>query len=105
MDNPGWYSGSQSGLCSSHLHTVTEIPTVIRLLTQSPPSLQKKAINRFFTRNAAFVHPFCRVPSYEGSRWLVTKIFQWYKIMSPGTEIEVHSVGECAFIHRENSDC
>ncbi|KAJ5606638.1 hypothetical protein N7510_009419 [Penicillium lagena] len=70
----------------------TEISTVIRLLTQSPPSLQEKTINRFFTRNASFVHPFCRVPSFEGSRWFVGKIFQWYKILSPRIEIEVHSI-------------
>lgn len=56
--------------------------------------MQRKALNRFFTRNAAFVHPFCRVPSFEGSRYYVAKIFQWYKIMSPRVEIEIHSVGQ-----------
>ncbi|KAJ5379679.1 uncharacterized protein N7496_002107 [Penicillium cataractarum] len=71
---------------------VAEIRTVIRLLTQSTPSLQEKALERFFTTNASFVHPFCRVPSFNGSRWWVTKIFQWYKIMSPRIEMEVHSV-------------
>ncbi|KAJ5621636.1 hypothetical protein N7528_006419, partial [Penicillium herquei] len=71
---------------------VEEIPTVIRLLTQSVPSLQQKAIERFFTRDAAFYHPFCRVPSFKESRWYVLKIFQWYKIMSPRIEIEIHSV-------------
>ncbi|KAJ5156869.1 hypothetical protein N7492_009672, partial [Penicillium capsulatum] len=71
---------------------VAEIPVVIRLLTQSRPSVQTEALNRFFTRNAAFVHPFCRVPSFEGSRYYVGKIFQWYKIMSPRIEIEIHSV-------------
>ncbi|KAJ6016141.1 hypothetical protein N7540_010732, partial [Penicillium herquei] len=69
-----------------------EIPTVIRLLTQSVPSLQQKAIERFFTRDAAFYHPFCRVPSFKESRWYVLKIFQWYKVMSPRIEIEIHSV-------------
>ncbi|KAJ5083066.1 hypothetical protein N7532_012109 [Penicillium argentinense] len=73
-------------------HPVEEIPTVIRLLTQSTPSLQEKALDRFFTRNASFVHPFCRVPSFEGSRWWVLKIFQWYKIMSPRIEMEIHSI-------------
>ncbi|CEO59666.1 hypothetical protein PMG11_04334 [Penicillium brasilianum] len=71
---------------------VAEIRTVIRLLTQSTPSLQEKALERFFTTNASFVHPFCRVPSFNGSRWWVIKIFQWYKIMSPRIEMEVHSV-------------
>ncbi|KAJ5321648.1 hypothetical protein MYU51_013287 [Penicillium brevicompactum] len=71
---------------------VAEIPTVIRLLTQSPPSVQETVLDRYFTSNASFVHPFCRVPHFEGSRWWVTKIFQWYKIMSPRIELEIHSI-------------
>ncbi|OGE49491.1 hypothetical protein PENARI_c021G11726 [Penicillium arizonense] len=71
---------------------VAEIPTVIRLLTQSPPSVQETVLGRFYTNNASFVHPFCRVPSFQGSRWWVAKIFQWYKIMSPRIELEVHSI-------------
>ncbi|KAJ5220522.1 hypothetical protein N7468_009726 [Penicillium chermesinum] len=70
---------------------VLEIPAAIRLLTQGVPSLQEKAIERFFTQDAAFIHPFCRVPHFEGSRWYITKIFQWYKCMSPRVEIEIHS--------------
>ncbi|KAJ5261045.1 hypothetical protein N7478_011640 [Penicillium angulare] len=71
---------------------VEEISTVIRLLTQSVPSLQQKTVERFFTRDAAFSHPFCRVPSFKGSRWYVLKIFQWYKVMSPRIEMEIHSI-------------
>ncbi|KAL2869670.1 uncharacterized protein BJX67DRAFT_319312 [Aspergillus lucknowensis] len=71
---------------------VAEIPKVIRLLTQSPPSLQETAIDQFFTPSAEFVHPFCRVWSYSGSRWAVKKIFQWYKIMSPHIDLEIQSV-------------
>ncbi|KAJ5544463.1 hypothetical protein N7461_006767 [Penicillium sp. DV-2018c] len=71
---------------------VAEIPTVIRLLTQSPPSLQETVLERYFTNNASFVHPFCRVPSFKGSRWWIAKIFQWYKIMSPRIELMVHSI-------------
>lgn len=69
-----------------------EIPTVIQLLTQSIPSLQETTLERYFTQNASFVHPFCRVPSFEGSRWWVLKIFQWYKVMSPRIEMEIHSI-------------
>ncbi|KAJ5930240.1 hypothetical protein N7466_005733 [Penicillium verhagenii] len=75
-------------------HPVEEIGQVIRLLTQSPPSLQQKCLERFFTQDASFYHPFCIVPSFEGSRWYVLKIFQWYKIMSPRIELEVHSIGK-----------
>ncbi|PYH88885.1 hypothetical protein BO71DRAFT_364582, partial [Aspergillus ellipticus CBS 707.79] len=71
---------------------VHEIPTIIHHLTQSPPQDQERTIAKYFTPSAAFVHPFCRVWSYPGSRWLVEKIYQWYKIMSPRIELEVHSV-------------
>jgi hypothetical protein len=73
---------------------VVDAPKVIHLLTQSSPTLQQKALERFFTSDASFVHPFCRVPSFEGSRWWILKIFQWYKIMSPRIEMEIHSIGE-----------
>ncbi|KAI9932488.1 hypothetical protein ASPWEDRAFT_22264 [Aspergillus wentii DTO 134E9] len=71
---------------------VLEVPTVISLLTQSPPSLQQKTIEKFFTPSASFAHPFCRVWSFRGSRWALIKIYQWYKIMSPRIELQVHSV-------------
>ena len=73
--------------------SVADIPTVIRGLTQSPPSFQETVLHRYFTNNVSFTHPFCRVPSFEGSRWWVSKIFQWYKIMSPRIELEIHSIG------------
>ncbi|KAJ5884657.1 hypothetical protein N7495_009167 [Penicillium taxi] len=93
MENPGIYSSNHL-IIDQLLNriSVNEIPVVIRLLTQSTPSLQDKALDRFFTRNAEFIHPFCRVPSFEGSRWYIMKIFQWYKIMSPRIELEIHSV-------------
>ncbi|KAL3447196.1 hypothetical protein BJX65DRAFT_277563 [Aspergillus insuetus] len=71
---------------------VAEVPRVIRLLTQTPPSLQEETINQFFTSSAEFVHPFCRTWSYNGSRWAVIKIYQWYKIMSPHIDLDVRSV-------------
>ncbi|KAL5344081.1 hypothetical protein BJX70DRAFT_7633 [Aspergillus crustosus] len=69
-----------------------EISTVIHLLTQSPPSLQETIIDRYFTTTAEFAHPFCRIWKYNGSRWAVKKIYQWYKIMSPRIELDVRSV-------------
>lgn len=75
-------------------HAVAEIPTVIRLLTQSVPSVQKETIERYFTPSASFTHPFCRTGSFDGSRWLVLQIYRFYKIMSPGIEIEVKSASE-----------
>ncbi|KAL4916182.1 hypothetical protein BDW62DRAFT_110135 [Aspergillus aurantiobrunneus] len=71
---------------------VAEIPRVISLLTQSPPTLQEETIDRFFTPTAEFVHPFCRIWSHNGSRWGLKKIYQWYKIMSPHIDLEIRSV-------------
>ncbi|ODM22426.1 hypothetical protein SI65_00014 [Aspergillus cristatus] len=71
---------------------VEDVPAVIQMLIESPPSLQQKAIERFFTPSAEFVHPFCRVWGYKGSRWAIVKIFQWYKIMSPRIEHQIHSI-------------
>lgn len=71
---------------------VAEVPTVIHLLTQSPPSVQEETIDRFFTPDASFAHPFCRIWRHNGSRWGVKKIYQWYKIMSPHIELDVRSV-------------
>src|SRR5690606_14935824 len=73
---------------------VAEIPHVIHLLTQSPPSAQQLTIEKYFTSSAEFTHPFCRTFSFEGSRWAVYKIYQAYKIMSPSIDLEVKSVGQ-----------
>ncbi|KAJ5190163.1 uncharacterized protein N7498_009148 [Penicillium cinerascens] len=71
---------------------VVEIPALIHHLTQSSPTLQQKTLEQFFTSDASFVHPFCRVPSFEGSRWWILKVFQWYKIMSPRIKMDIHSI-------------
>ncbi|KAJ9254568.1 hypothetical protein DTO195F2_6553 [Paecilomyces variotii] len=71
---------------------VHEISTVIGLLVQSTPALQKQTIERFFTPDAEFTHPFCRTWSWFGSRLLIIKVYQAYKIMSPRIEYEVKSV-------------
>jgi hypothetical protein len=73
--------------------TVKEIPGVIHLLTQSPPSLQRAAIDKYFTIDAAFSHPFCRTWSFPNSRLLVAATYRWYKIMSPQIDLTVQSVG------------
>ncbi|KAI8939015.1 hypothetical protein NX059_004858 [Plenodomus lindquistii] len=71
---------------------VAEIPHVIHLLTQSPPSIQRDAIEKYFTPNASFTHPFVRTGSWSHSRVLIQCIYRWYKIMSPRVEITVQSV-------------
>ncbi|MCJ1371885.1 hypothetical protein MMC20_003105 [Loxospora ochrophaea] len=69
-----------------------EISQVIHLLTQSTPSIQRATLERYFTPNASFTHPFCRTGSFNGSRWLIWCIYRWYKIMSPRIELTVDSV-------------
>ncbi|KAJ4356980.1 hypothetical protein N0V95_002852 [Ascochyta clinopodiicola] len=71
---------------------VKEIAGVIHLLTQSPPSTQRQTIEKYFTPNASFTHPFCRTGEWQNSRLLVAAIYRWYKIMSPSIDITVQSV-------------
>ena len=71
---------------------VAEIPYVIALLTETPPSLQQAAVTKYFTPDASFTHPFCRTASFQGSRLLIHSIFSWYKIMSPIITAEVKGV-------------
>ncbi|KAL9021153.1 MAG: hypothetical protein Q9185_001692 [Variospora sp. 1 TL-2023] len=71
---------------------VADISRVIRLLTQSQPSIQRATVEKYFTPSASFTHPLCRTGSYEGSRWLIWCIYRWYKIMSPRIEISIDGV-------------
>ncbi|KAI8944920.1 hypothetical protein F4801DRAFT_570102 [Xylaria longipes] len=92
-----------------------EISGVIHSLTQGTREEQEKALNDYFLPDAYFVHPFCRVPSFQprqirvpfsntewtiNSRLLVLLVYQWYKIMSPRILLEVDST---AFDRRTNS--
>lgn len=74
---------------------VKEIAGVIHLLTQSPPSTQRQTIEKYFSLDASFTHPFCRTGKWPNSRMLIQIIYRWYKIMSPSIDITVHSVGMC----------
>ncbi|KAF3482605.1 uncharacterized protein GIQ15_05364 [Arthroderma uncinatum] len=77
---------------------VAEIPGVIHLLTQSVPSVQQQTIEKYFTPSASITHPFLRSGSFQGSRWLIVRIFLFYKIMSPHVDLQVKSVA----LDREN---
>lgn len=78
---------------------VAEIPEIIHKLTQGPPSVQEKTVVEYFTPDAAFIHPLCRVARGPYSRLLILAIYRWYKILSPTIEIEVHSVGQSLLDH------
>jgi hypothetical protein len=72
---------------------LSEITPLVHALTQGTPQQQKDTINKYFTPDASFTHPFCRTGSFDGSRVLIHAIFQWYKVLSPRIELEVESVG------------
>ncbi|KAL9105424.1 MAG: hypothetical protein Q9227_009385 [Pyrenula ochraceoflavens] len=76
----------------------SEIPKVIQNLTLSPPAVQHQTLLKFFTPDASFTHPFCAVPSLPSnpyiptSRYLISKIYTWYKILSPQISLQILSV-------------
>ncbi|RMY76489.1 hypothetical protein D0863_01911 [Hortaea werneckii] len=71
---------------------IQEITPVVHLLTQGSPQEQEDTINKYFTPDASFTHPFCQTWSFNGSRKLIHSIFRWYKIMSPKIDLQVNSV-------------
>jgi len=83
-------------------HPVKEIPSVITSLCTGSPKEQKETLETYFSEDAAFTHPLCRVPSFPArqipffgtvtSRWIVLMIYQWYKILSPEIKLDVKSV-------------
>ncbi|KAG0247834.1 hypothetical protein BG011_000832, partial [Mortierella polycephala] len=78
------------------------VPFVISSLTQGSPTEQEYILKTYFTPNASFQHPFCRVFSFSNvtipligeidSRWVIWMIYRWYKILSPRIDLDVHSV-------------
>ena len=85
--------------------TVAEIPEIIHKLTQGPPSTQEKTLMEYFTPDAEFIHPLCRVRRGPYSRLLILAVYQWYKILSPRIELEVNSVGQCLLDHGKMRCC
>jgi hypothetical protein len=92
MENPGNFSTHTLLQWHLTIYQVKEIPGIIHLLTQSPPSIQYETIETYFTPTASFTHPFCRTGSHDNSRWLIAAIYRWYKIMSPRIDVSVQSV-------------
>ncbi|KAI5367685.1 hypothetical protein Slin15195_G028160 [Septoria linicola] len=71
---------------------IADIRDVVHRLTQGSPRQQEDTIKDVFTSDASFTHPFCRTGSFEGSRYLIWKIFIWYKLLSPSIRLVVNSV-------------
>ncbi|KAF2671150.1 hypothetical protein BT63DRAFT_438667 [Microthyrium microscopicum] len=75
----------------------TQIPLLIHTLTRTPPHLQSTAIQTYFLPSASFSHPFVRTGSWDlgnglNSRWAISKVYRWYKILSPTIDVVVVSV-------------
>lgn len=94
MDDPGRYFLCWPILRLSFLiiYTVKEISDVIIQLTTTPPSVQQATVRKYFTRDAAFIHPFCRTSKWYDSRYQIERIYRWYKILSPKISLKVHSI-------------
>lgn len=72
-----------------------EITSVIILLTTAvSPDIQRATLNKYFTPDAGFRHPLCRVDPSYGSRESLLGVYQWYRVMSPKIEASVEHVGE-----------
>ncbi|KAG8896282.1 hypothetical protein FRB99_008962 [Tulasnella sp. 403] len=70
---------------------ITEV--VKRLTVTSSPDVQLKTLQTYFTEDAAFDHPLCRVDPGHNSREKILEIYQWYKITSPKIELNVEEIG------------
>ena len=78
-----------------------EVREVIRKLTQGTPEEQRETLGFYFTPDAAFEHPFCRITSFYKtipflgdieSRWLLYMIYRWYRFLSPEIILDINSV-------------
>lgn len=82
---------------------VREIDGVVTTLCQGTADDQRAILDDYFTPDAYFVHPLCRVPSFLAvtlpfvgnleSRTFVRFIYEWYRILSPKIEIQINSKG------------
>lgn len=82
-----------------------EIRHVVRSLCQGTTDEQRRTLDRYFTPDAEFVHPFCVAPRFKrgalrhvplldklSSRDVVRGVYQWYRMLSPKIEMEFDAV-------------
>ena len=79
---------------------VAEIADVITTLCTAEFEVQQRAVDKYFTENAQFIHPFCRTIQVSNSNWIIKKIYAWYKILSPRIDVNVDSIGKLLWIAR-----
>jgi len=69
-----------------------EVPAIISTLcTTRDANKLEETVKNHFTADARFSHPLCRA----NSRNEILGLFQWYRLASPETHIDVSSVSEC----------
>lgn len=80
-----------------------DLPRVISLLASSKaPTILHKVVERFYTPDASLRHPFSVVKSGPNSRQTLLGVYEWHRIISPGTTVTINELGECA---RNQSRC
>lgn len=80
---------------------VHQIGGVVEALCTRTVAEQQAALDDYFTPDAFFIHPLCRVPSFSGfnalgkeinSLWFLKYVYQWYRILSPHIDLTIDSV-------------
>jgi len=66
------------------------------LLSSKDPAVLHKAVERFFTPDVSFRHPLRVVKSGPNSRQTLLGIYEWYRIVGPGTVAIIDELGEFA---------
>ncbi|KAL4063766.1 hypothetical protein J3A83DRAFT_968360 [Scleroderma citrinum] len=75
-----------------------DLPRVIPLLTTSKvPTVLHKAIERFYTPDASLRHPFNVIKPGPSSRQIWLGVYEWYRIISPGTVATINGLGEYVY--------
>ncbi|QSZ29243.1 hypothetical protein DSL72_003755 [Monilinia vaccinii-corymbosi] len=83
-------------------HPKTQIAHIMHTLCSGSPSAQKETLETYFTPDASFSHPLCSVPSFSSvtipglgevnSRWVLSCIYRWYKVLSPRVKVGVDGI-------------
>ena len=70
-----------------------EVADVIRVVAgATTPDSQIDAIEKYFTRDASFLHPLCFVAPGQDSRSRIILIYLFYRALIPRTNFEIQSV-------------
>ena len=70
-----------------------EISNIVRTLcTTRDANELEETVKKYFVPDAKFSHPMCKA----NSRNEILGLFQWYRLASPKTQIQVLSVSECS---------